>query len=185
MECRMREGRGRGGRGRWSNVRPLHVSVLLVLLLNAGCHVELDNRSATQVNEASLGQEAVLDAIRSYYDAFSALDSARFVSHFWPDAAITTTWQPAGEDSARVWTQPVERFVASWPDGPGSRAVFAEHLTRAQVQVTGNLAQAWVHYTTQFGDSGDVREWSGIDAFTLMRHGDAWRIVSLVFSADQ
>ena len=54
----------------------------------------------------------------------------------------------------------------------------------AQIVVEGGLAQAWVRYDAQFGDPGDIAEWSGLDAFTLMRHQGRWRITSLAYQSD-
>jgi hypothetical protein len=54
----------------------------------------------------------------------------------------------------------------------------------ARIRRTGALAQAWVRYQARFGDLGDVREWNGLDAFTLMQHEGRWRIVALAFASD-
>jgi hypothetical protein len=126
----------------------------------------------------------VLAELRSYYRDFSDRNWVLFAEHFWPGATITTVWQPPGADAPRVTTTTVPEFVAAAPEGPGSRAIFEESMLHARIRRTGGLAQAWVRYYARFGDPGDVREWEGVDAFTLLEHDGQWRIVSLAFQGD-
>jgi hypothetical protein len=125
----------------------------------------------------------VLTELRSYYRDLSARDWTAFAEHFWPGATIATRWQQAGEDSVRVWTTTVPEFVAAAPAGPDSRAIFEETMLDARIRLSGDLAQAWVGYRVRFGDPGEVAEWEGIDAFTLLQHGGRWRIVSLAYGS--
>lgn len=127
----------------------------------------------------------VLDFIASYYEALSERDWGRFADHFWPGATITTVWQPEGEPAPRVLTQTVPEFVEQAPSGPGSREIFEERMTAADVWVTGGLAAVFARYEARFGDPGDVMEWEGTDSFSLLKHEGAWRIVALAFSPER
>ena len=118
-----------------------------------------------------------------YYADFSARDWSAFADHFWPGATITTRWQPPDEPAPRVVATTVPEFVAQAPRGPGSRAIFEERMTGSQTRLVGDLAQVWARYDARFGDPGDVREWSGVDAFTLMKHDGRWKIVALAFTS--
>ena len=130
-------------------------------------------------------QEAELSAfLESYYDAFSDRDWTRFQDHFWPGATLTTVWAPDPEEGERVVVTTIPDFVAQAPLGPGSREVFEERMVSARLEIAGGLAQAWVRYDARFGDPGAIMEWSGIDAFNLIRHQGRWRIVSLAYAAD-
>ncbi len=120
-------------------------------------------------------------ALESYYAAFSDRDWPRFAEHFWPGATMATIWTPAGEDEDRVVVVSVPDFVAQTPSGPDSREIFEERMVSARIEAEGDLAQAWTEYAARFGDPGDVIEWRGLDAFTLMRHGGRWKIVSLAY----
>ena len=136
--------------------------------------------------EGSSGERAeVLVELRQYYADFSARDWEAFVSHFWKGATITTVWQPAGEPAERVVVTSIPDFVAQAPAGPGSKPIFEEKMTGAEVRVFQNLAHVWARYDARFGDPGSVMEWSGIDAFTLMKHDGSWKIVALAFSAER
>lgn len=126
----------------------------------------------------------VLAELRSYYRDLSARAWGLFDGHFWEGATITTVWQPPGADAPGVWYTTVPEFVAAAPDGPDSREIFEETMLDARIRVSGGIAQAWVRYHARFGDPGAVREWEGVDAFTLMRHDGQWRIVSLAFWSD-
>jgi hypothetical protein len=130
-------------------------------------------------------EREVLRALESYYAAFSARDWPLFEEHFWPGATMTTVWTPSGEDVERVVATTVPSFVAQAPEGPDSREVFEERLVSADITVEGILAQAWVRYSARFGDPGDIFEWEGLDAFTLIRHGGEWRITSLAYAPDE
>jgi hypothetical protein len=136
--------------------------------------------------EDSNGERAeVLAELRQYYADFSARDWEAFASHFWKGATITTVWQPAGEPAERVVVTSIPDFVAQAPQGPGSKPIFEEKMTSADVRVFQNLAQVWACYDARFGDQGSVMEWSGLDAFTLMKHDGSWKIVALAFSAER
>jgi len=124
----------------------------------------------------------VLEELERYYDDFSARDWKRFADHFWPGATLTTVWQPPGETLPRVVATTVPDFVGQAPQGPGSKPIFEERMTGAEVTVTGNLAQVWARHTARFGEPDSVQTWKGIDAITLMRHEGRWRIVSLAYT---
>jgi hypothetical protein len=126
-------------------------------------------------------REEVLLELRAYYKDFSARDWRAFADHFWPGATITTIWQPEGEPKRRVVITPLDRFVAEAAKGPGSREIFEEWMIDAQVDLSEDLAQVWASYGARFGDPGEVMEWKGIDAFTLLKQEGRWRIVSLVY----
>ena len=154
---------------------------LTVLLSAAACSVEVAPPASRTPTAADT--TLILTELRGYYRALSARDWEAFASHFWPGAGLTTVWQPAGEAARRVVTTSVPEFVAQAPLGPGSRSVFEETLLDARIRTVGDLAQAWVRYQARFGDPGDISEWEGVDAFTLLRHAGRWRIVALAYVA--
>lgn len=130
---------------------------------------------------AAPGSAEVRSAVESYYAAFSDRNWDGFARHFWPGATLTTIWTPPGEDSERVVATTIPDFVAQAPAGPGSREIFEERPLEMDVRVDHGLAQVWARYRARFGDPGDVTEWEGVDAFTLLRHGDEWRIMSIAY----
>jgi hypothetical protein len=129
-------------------------------------------------------RDQVLAIVEQYYTDFSARDWSRFRDHFWSGATLITVWQQPGDSVPRVTVTTVDEFIEQAPQGPGSREVFEEKMTSAEVRASLALAQVWAKYNARFGDPGDIREWSGTDAFTLMRHDGRWRIVALAYSSD-
>jgi hypothetical protein len=127
-------------------------------------------------------EQDILAELEAYYDDFSARDWDAFASHFWPGATLTTVWQPPGEDDPRVVVVTLDDFIAQAPSGPGSREIFEERMRTADVRVQGDLAHVWATFAARFGDPGNVAEWKGIDAFTLMRLDGRWRIVALAYT---
>jgi hypothetical protein len=164
------------------------VAVVAAVTAVTGCrlgtHEPRRGAAATSVLAAAADSAAVVAELAAYYRALSARDWDAFADHFWPGAALSTVWQPPGEDSARVVITSIPDFVRQAPQGPGSRAIFEERMIDAQVVTFRDLAQAWVRYRARFGDPGEVSEWEGMDAFTLVRHGGRWRIVGLAFLGD-
>lgn len=72
-------------------------------------------------------------------------------------------------------------------DGPEQllwKADATKQSNHASTRIRGDLAHAWAGYDARFGELGKIQEWSGIDAFTLMKHEGRWRIVSLAFEAE-
>ena len=141
--------------------------------------------AATADALAAVAAGEVRAELERYYADFSARDWEAFAGHFWPGATITTCWQPPGEGSPRVVVTSVPEFVAQAPAGPGSKAIFEERLTGAETRLEGGLAQVWARYEARFGDPGELREWSGVDAFTLVKHEGRWKIVALAFAAGE
>lgn len=129
-------------------------------------------------------RDQVLAVLEQYYADLSARDWPRFREHFWPGATLTTVWQPPGEPEPRVVTSSVDAFIQAAPQGPGSKPIFEEKMTHAEVRATGTVAQVWAHYQARFGEPGAIDEWTGVDAFTLLRHEGRWRIVALSYAAE-
>lgn len=149
--------------------------------LVAGCATTTAGPDATRPVPGAVRAEVVSELER-YYADFSARDWTAFADHFWPGATLTTIWAPPGETAPRVVTLTVPDFVAQAPLGPGSKPIFEERMLAVEVSAQGPLVQAWARYRARFGDPGQVAEWTGIDAFTLMKHDGRWKIVSLAYT---
>lgn len=141
--------------------------------------------SLNLVEGDSARREEVRVTLRTYYNRFSRRDWRGVAAMFVPGATITTTWAPPGDSAPRVVVQTVEQFVRAAPQGPGRLAVFSAQPVTVDVHGYGDLAQAWVLYRARTGERRDaLTVHHGIDAFHLMRHNGAWRIVALTFVAE-
>lgn len=152
------------------------VVAAVTLLSAAGCTAPAEEPESRNPAEGD-----VRSVIESYYAAFSDRDWDRFAAHFWPGATLTTVWMPEGAERESVVATTVPDFVAQAPEGPGSREIFEERASAMEIRVEAGLAQVWARYDARFGDPGEVMEWEGLDAFTLIRHGGEWRITSLAY----
>ena len=130
-------------------------------------------------------RDQVLAVIEQYYTDLSARDWPRVYDHFWPGATLTTPWQPPEDSVVRVVATTIEQFIEQAPLGPGSREIFEERLDSARVRGSAALAQVWAWYSARFGDPGQVMDWTGTDAFTLIRHEGRWRITSVAYISDE
>ena len=159
------------------------VAGTLLVLGSWGCASTQQGDARKALEETA--RHDVQAELSRYYTDLSARKWNAFSSHFWPDATITTIWQPPGEPRERVATTSVPEFVANAPAGPDSKPIFEERMTGCEVRISGDLAQAWARYHARFGEPRNVAEWTGTDAFTLMKHDGSWRIVSLAFASDE
>jgi hypothetical protein len=126
-------------------------------------------------------RKEILSSLRQYYADMSARKWKLYASHFWRGATLTTVWQPSGEKAPRVVVTTLDQFLAQTAQGPDSKPVFEERMLDADVRAQSNLAHVWCKYLMRFGNPGQVGEWKGIDAFTLIKFDGVWRIVSLSY----
>ena len=170
-----------------NRARPAPVMALLVAVL-VSCRerapVEMTLPAAPSDATPDSTRDQVLAVIEQYYADLSARDWPSVADHFWPGATLTTPWQAPGDTAVRVIPTTIERFIEQAPLGPGSRAIFEERMDSARVRGSPNLAQVWAWYSARFGDPGQVMDWTGTDAFTLIRHDGRWRITALAYVND-
>lgn len=150
---------------------------LLMLCLSVGlCSCQPEQRVADPV------VREVDSVVAQYYRDMSARDWVAYRGHFWPQATLTTIWQPPDEPQPRVVVTSIESFLSSTAQGPDSKPIFEERLLSNETRVVANLAHVWARYEARFGDSSSVMTWRGIDAFTWMKHDGRWKIVSLAYT---
>lgn len=138
------------------------------------------SRSANADASETADREEILARLDRYYTDLSNRNWSAFSGHFWPGATLTTVFQPSEEHAPRVVTTSVPAFVTQATE-QASQRVFHERLVDADVVVTGDIAQVRAHYEASIS-APNHRRWSGTDAFTLMKHGGDWRIVSLAYT---
>jgi len=160
-------------------------AVILAAISLFSCTTKTDNSTSTISLTDTPEGEAVEIKLKEYYKDMSARDWKKYRSHFWNNATITTAWQQPGDSAATVDVTTIDDFIKEAPNGPDSQPVFEEKMTDSKIKVQGNIAEAWVNYEAKFGKPDSLTQWKGVDVFTLMRHNSEWKIVSLVFEAEQ
>jgi len=126
----------------------------------------------------------ILAELTSYYRDLSARDWDAVAAHFWRGAVVTTIWQPDGESERRVDFISVPTFIAQIDPGPPGEVFFEEQMGNVEVHVQDNVAVVWAEYRARLGEPGDIKQWTGFDAFTLMKHVGVWKITSMAFAAE-
>ena len=147
-------------------------------------HVPRTSETAPEPLTVVNGDPVVVDEIRTYYATLSARDWSAFAAHFHPGAVLSTHWTPPGAAAPTLMMSSVADFVSKAPDGPGSQPVFEEWPTDIDVYRDGDMAMAWVKYGARVGPHEALKEWKGVDAITLIRHEDRWRITSVAWCGD-
>lgn len=138
-----------------------------------------------QKDEASIKEEKqIKNLLQSYYQVMSDRDWPEYARFFAKEATLTTIWQPEAASSPEIHTNTITEFLAQTGDGPDSQPIFEEKMTRAEIQVKGNLAYAWVNYEAKFGTPDQLMEWKGLDLFSFIRHQNKWKIAALVFESE-
>jgi hypothetical protein len=130
-------------------------------------------------------QVAVREVLERYYRDFNSRDWAALAGHFWFDAEIATVWRVPGEDSDRVVRTSIDEFFGDAPRENPFHEDFDTWMVSSNVSVYENLAQAWVWYGARLNTAGELAEWDGVDAFTLLKHDDVWKIAALMFASSE
>jgi len=161
--------------------------VMVLLAALAACRIERiePGGGARTAAAPDPADSAIVAALEAYYDRFSRRAWPELRTSFWPGALIATRWQAPGAAAPAVELIPIDTFLARTGDGPDRFAVFDERMVRHEIRRYGDLAVVWATFRAIFGMPGEAPATHyGIDAFQLLRDGDAWRIVSLAFTAE-
>ncbi len=156
-------------------------TVLVAWLLVGGCEVGDEPIESPSEQTPSRDARDVEQFLTGYYDALSARDWERFADRFHEGAHIAFVMPDSTGSVDGVTFQSIPEFISLAPLGPGSREIFEERMTGSTIHTSGELAAAWVRYEARFGDPGDVMEWTGTDAITMIRINNRWQITSLAY----
>lgn len=149
-------------------------ATLMVELIVLGCAEKSEDKIDSNIKAT----------LESYYKVMSDRNWKLYKNFFYDSATITTIWQKSGDSVAKVHVISIEEFIREAPNGPDSKPIFSERMISFSGKQQGNIATVWTTYHARFGDENDLAEWDGTDVFTLMKHEDKWKIVSLVFQVE-
>jgi hypothetical protein len=164
-------------------MRTLFASLAIALVIS--CTEKSDNTSSTLSFSDTPEGAAVEARLKEYYKDMSARNWKKYRTHFWDNGTITTAWKQPNDSLAKVDVTSIDDFIKETPNGPDSQPIFEETMRSSKISVQGNIAEAWVEYDAKFGTKENLSKWRGTDVFTLLRHDGQWKIVSLVFEANQ
>ncbi len=124
----------------------------------------------------------IVAEVTAYYRDLTARDWDAFARHFWRGAVVTMIWQPEDGSERRVDFISVPDFIAQIDLGEDSTLIFEQAMGTVELHFDGNVAQVWSRHRVRFGEPGNVREWTDVDAFTLMKHVGLWKISSMALA---
>lgn len=147
--------------------------VLPAAVLLAGC-----------VSKADPARDEALQAVRDAYADLSARKWPEFGARFAPGATLSMVQKPRGEAAPRIVVTPIPEFIDRLQKMTEGKTVYEEKMSSGDAFVHGGVAHVWSRFEARIGDATKVHAWTGIDAWTLLRHDKVWKIVSLAVSED-
>jgi|SRR5688572_22870088 hypothetical protein len=120
----------------------------------------------------------VIAAVELMYDDLSERRWDALAAHFMPDSSLVFA-MPIGPRRMNP-----AAFVEMVKKNVEGKDVFEERMTHAWVRTHGNLAVVWSSFAGREGNGEDIRMWSGVDAFTLVKTEGRWKISLITVSQD-
>ena len=129
-------------------------------------------------------QQEVLEAVRAAYADLSARKWTELASRFADGATVSMVQKPRDEAAPRIVVTPIPEFLARLQKMTEGKSVYEEKMSSGEALVQGGVAHVWSRFEAKVGDATKVHAWTGVDAWTMLRHGGAWKIVSLAVTED-
>ncbi|HKS16698.1 MAG TPA: nuclear transport factor 2 family protein [Planctomycetota bacterium] len=120
----------------------------------------------------------IVAAMEVMYDDLSARRWEALEAHFLPDAALVFA-TPSGPKRMAP-----PKFIEMVRKNVEGKEVFEERMEAASVRAHGDVAQVWSSFAGREGNGQDIRTWSGVDAFTLVKVDGKWKIALIAVSQD-
>lgn len=118
-------------------------------------------------------RDAVLDAIRIFFDGFAAKDSTAMQQVTDPEGRlVVTSFNQGGNPTMRSF--PMDQFIRLVASRDG--APVREEYWNPEVTIHDNLATVWTDYNLWVGDEIDH---CGKDSFQLFRSMTGWVIIAI------
>jgi hypothetical protein len=128
----------------------------------------------SQISAQSADERAVIAVADSALAALTRGDAVAFTDFMVPEAVMFPTTTANGVASYRLRTREAQRTAAI--------SGIVERGFAPKAMVNGAIAMVWMPYDLYRNGT-----WShcGVDVFTLVKAGSAWRIATLAWSAEQ
>lgn len=155
-------------------VRAVLAGMVLAALAAGGCATAGEDRGVLDAVPPPGEARLILDVIHGLFDAMAEKDAQGMRRAFTDDALLLA---PAPAGAAQAFrTVDVEQFVQAILSAPGR---VLERLWDPEVRQNGDVATVWAPYDVYLGDRFIH---CGIDAFNMVRQGDAWRIAFISYT---
>lgn len=132
--------------------------------------------AAQAPSPAAASRDSIIAVVEQFFTAMEARDTATIRRLFLPDVRFARLEH--SPDSSVIGNSPVEEFLRQLP---GARARLRERMWDPQVLEHNGLAVVWAPYDFRLDDRFSH---CGVDAFTLLRIEDVWRIAGLAYTVE-
>ncbi len=120
----------------------------------------------------------IIAAVDKMYDDLSARKWDALEAHFLPEASLVFSTKTGPKRMApREFIEMVRKNVEG-------KEIFEEHMETGSVRAHGDLATVWSSFEGREGNGTNIRTWSGVDAFTLVKVDGQWKIALIAVSQD-
>jgi len=120
----------------------------------------------------------VIAAVQSFFDSMERADAELAKKILMPDARFFSAAERDGKVTVRPSTG--EAFVAGFSNPNRGKAL--ERMWNPEVRVQRSIAQVWTRY--DFHNNGTFSH-CGIDAFSLVKTDDGWKIASAMWTVER
>lgn len=155
--------------------RALSAAAILLLLVAPALHAQRRARRTADTPARTPEQSAVLAVVDTAMAAINSGDMIALSNVMTDSAQVYAARMREGAPTFTMRSAVSQRAM-------GRRNPIIERGFAAEVRIAGTMASVWLPY-----DLWIDGKWShcGIDQFTLVRVGAAWRIVNLTYSVEQ
>jgi hypothetical protein len=120
----------------------------------------------------------VIAAVELMYDDLSSRRWDALEAHFLPEASLVFS-TPNGPRRMSP-----AKFIEMVRKNVEGKEIFEERMISGEVRAHGDLATVWSRFEGREGTGTEIREWSGVDAFTLVKHEGRWKVALIAVSQD-
>ena len=121
----------------------------------------------------------IIAAVELMYDDLSCRRWDALAAHFLPEAALVF----ATPDGLKRMAP--DKFVEMVKRNVEGKEIFDERMVKGAVWAHQELASVWSTFEGREGNGTDVREWSGVDSFTLVKVDGRWKIAHVAVSVER
>lgn len=155
----------------------LRSSGAIVLLASLLACVWLATGCSSGEAETGPDQQLVGELIRHYFSSWSKPDLPAYAGCFHPQASIYFI-----DPSGKPHFFPLDKFIAEQKKAHlTATEPLIERPTHSTIEVRGRLAHATVRWELNINKTSQT----GTDFFTLVKTGQGWKILTLVFEQDK
>ena len=119
------------------------------------------------------GEAAVKAAVNQLFEGMKKADSTMLKTVFTPSARLQTVVNKQGDVSVK--DDAISMFVSSI--GKAKAGTLDERLAGMEIKIDADLATAWTPYVFY---RNDTKSHCGVNAFTLVKMGGAWKIQTII-----